>query len=136
MARPSGNLQRTGVTGHTLTRTVSDLLRSRKPFLIRHNSSRHILREAGQIDEGPEDEHLGTGAFPLTWPTGTGGSHRGWYRPAQDLWHYWPASGWFNLRRMTPSLETFESSLAWCAFPVTDRKSTKWRQTLQAGLSP
>src|SRR5674476_1365549 len=82
MARPSGNLQRTGVTGHTLTRTVSDLLRSRKPFLIRHNSSRHILREAGQIDEGPEDEHLGTGAFPLTWPTGTGGSHRGWYRPA------------------------------------------------------
>src|SRR5664280_443862 len=32
MARPSGNLQRTGVTGHTLTRTVSDLLRSRKPF--------------------------------------------------------------------------------------------------------
>src|ERR1035437_6449949 len=100
MARPSGNLQRTGVTGHTLTRTVSDLLRSRKPFLIRHNSSRHILREAGQIDEGPEDEHLGTGAFPLTWSTGTGGSDRGWYRPAQDLWHYWPASGWFNLRRM------------------------------------
>src|SRR5674476_899229 len=105
-------------------------------FLIRHNSSRHILREAGQIDEGPEDEHLGTGAFPLTWSTGTGGSDRGWYRPARDLWHYWPASGWLNLRRMTPSLETFESSLAWCAFPVTDRKSTKWRQTLQAGLSP
>ena len=60
MTRPSGNLQRVGVTGRTLTRTVSDLLRSRMPFLIRHNSSRHILREAGQIDEGPEDEHLGT----------------------------------------------------------------------------
>ncbi len=32
MTRPSGNLQRAGVTGHTLTRTVSDLLRSRRPF--------------------------------------------------------------------------------------------------------
>jgi len=32
---PSGNLQRTGGTGHTLTRTVSDLLRSRRPLAIR-----------------------------------------------------------------------------------------------------
>jgi len=39
MARPSGNLQRTGVTGHTLSRTVSDLLRSRKPFLYRNDTS-------------------------------------------------------------------------------------------------
>ena len=31
----SGNLQRAGVTGHTLTRTVSDLLRSRRPFRFR-----------------------------------------------------------------------------------------------------
>src|SRR5674476_103604 len=69
-------------------------------FLIRHNSSRHILREAGQIDEGPEDEHLGTGAFPLTWSTGTGGSDRGWYRPARDLWHLLASQRWFNLRRM------------------------------------
>src|SRR5674476_309865 len=108
----------------------------RSPGLSHARLTERVLREAGQIDEGPEDEHLGTGAFPLTWSTGTGGSDRGWYRPARDLWHYWPASGWFNLRRMTPSLKTFESSLAWCAFPVTDRKSTKWRQTLQAGLSP
>src|ERR1035437_412634 len=32
MTLVSGNLQRAGVTGHTLTRTVSDLLRSRRPF--------------------------------------------------------------------------------------------------------
>jgi hypothetical protein len=30
MTRPCGNLQRAGVTGHTLTRTVSDLRRSCK----------------------------------------------------------------------------------------------------------
>jgi len=35
MTRPSGNLQRAGVTGRTLTRTVSDLLRSRMPFVER-----------------------------------------------------------------------------------------------------
>jgi hypothetical protein len=34
MTCPSGNLQGAGVTGHTLTRTVSDLLRSRRPFLL------------------------------------------------------------------------------------------------------
>jgi hypothetical protein len=36
MTRPSGNLQGAGVTGHTLTRTVSDLLRSRRPFRNRN----------------------------------------------------------------------------------------------------
>src|ERR1035437_10103661 len=57
--------------------------------------SEHVSGERGAI---AADGHLGTGAFPLTWSTGTGGSDRGWYRPARDLWHYWPASGWFNLR--------------------------------------
>src|SRR5665647_3692704 len=70
----------------------------RSPGLSHARLTERVLREAGQIDEGPEDEHLGTGAFPLTWSTGTGGSDRGWYRPRRDFWHYWPASGWFNLR--------------------------------------
>ena len=35
MTRPCGNLQRAGVTGHTLTRKVSNLLCSRRPFRIR-----------------------------------------------------------------------------------------------------
>jgi hypothetical protein len=35
MTRPSGNLHRAGVAGYTFTRTVSDLLRSRRPFLLR-----------------------------------------------------------------------------------------------------
>jgi len=35
MTRPSGNLQGAGVTGHTLTRTVSDLMCARRPLVMR-----------------------------------------------------------------------------------------------------
>jgi hypothetical protein len=36
MTRPSGNLQGAGVTGHTLKRTVSDLMCARRPFGYRY----------------------------------------------------------------------------------------------------
>jgi hypothetical protein len=54
MTRPSGNLQRAGVTGHTLTRTVFDLLRSRRPLVLRPTRMRGSL-----------------GAYPGRWPRPT-----------------------------------------------------------------
>ena len=42
----NGNHQREGVTGHSLTRTVSDLLRSRMPFLLR-NAGRLAMASRG-----------------------------------------------------------------------------------------
>jgi hypothetical protein len=43
MTRVSGNLQGAGVTGRTRPRTVSDLLRSRRPFRNQDNYERRIM---------------------------------------------------------------------------------------------
>ena len=42
---------------------------------------------------------------------------------------------WLRIMLRIRAPRTYES-YPWCAFPVTERKSTKWRQTVQAGLSP
>jgi hypothetical protein len=48
MPSPSGNPQRAGVTGRTLTRTASDLLRSRRPFIPRDTRQQRAVSRCGR----------------------------------------------------------------------------------------
>lgn len=72
---PSGNLQWAGVTGHTHTRTASDLLRSRRPFRLRSGQTSTKYDRICRIEDVLLDveisEHLDYGEHaPHGWNRG------------------------------------------------------------------